>query len=147
MVTWLEPWKLSVVSCSCDLQHNTGDSSCQLTQLGQQVSNKHCSPICVNIRRQKTEEILTLVTMNNTLARMQTLVGQAGEALGITEDPLGTVVGARVGAGVRRGRSHYTALCCRYWRPPGRSSTRRTGPSTWRSATSSTTPRRGQQMR
>ena len=43
--------------------------------------------------------------MNNTLARMQTLVGQAGEALGITEDPLGTVVGARVGAGVR-GRGH-----------------------------------------
>ena len=33
----MEPWKLSAVSCSCDLQHNTGDSSCQLTQLGQQV--------------------------------------------------------------------------------------------------------------
>ena len=91
---------------------------------------------------------LTLVTMNNTLARMQTLVGQAGEALGITEDPLGTVVGARVGAGVwGRGHTDCTALCCRYWRPPGRSWTRRTGPSTWRSVTSSTTPRRGQQMR
>ena len=50
--------------------------------------------------------------MNNTLARMQTLVGQAGEALGITEDPLGTVVGARVGAGVRRGRSHVYTLPC-----------------------------------
>ena len=34
--------------------------------------------------------------MNNTLARMQTLVGQAGEALGITEDPLSTVAGVRV---------------------------------------------------
>ena len=36
--------------------------------------------------------------MNNTLARMQNLVGQAGEALGITEDPLTTVAGVRVGA-------------------------------------------------
>ena len=34
--------------------------------------------------------------MNNTLARMQTLVGQAGEALGITEDPLSSVAGVRV---------------------------------------------------
>ena len=34
--------------------------------------------------------------MNNTLARMQTLVGQAGEALGITEDPLTSVAGVRV---------------------------------------------------
>ena len=34
--------------------------------------------------------------MNSTLARMQTLVGQAGEALGITEDPFSTVVGCRV---------------------------------------------------
>ena len=34
--------------------------------------------------------------MNNTLARMQTLVGQAGEALGITEDPLHTRVGTKV---------------------------------------------------
>ena len=49
--------------------------------------------------------------MNTTLARMQTLVGQAGEALGITEDPLVTVVGARVGAGVRRGRSEVTLHC------------------------------------
>ena len=32
----------------------------------------------------------------NTLHRMQTLVGAAGEALGITEDPLATLVGARV---------------------------------------------------
>ena len=38
------------------------------------------------------------ITMNNTLARMQNLVGQAGEALGITEDPLTTVAGVRVGA-------------------------------------------------
>ena len=37
------------------------------------------------------------ITMNNTLARMQTLVGQAGEALGITEDPLSSVAGVRVG--------------------------------------------------
>ena len=50
--------------------------------------------------------------MNNTLARMQTLVGQAGEALGITEDPLGTVVGARVGAGVRISRTEVTLLHC-----------------------------------
>jgi len=38
--------------------------------------------------------------MNNTLARMQTLVGQAGaragEALGLTEDPFSTVVGCRI---------------------------------------------------
>ena len=106
-MTWLEPWKLSAVSCSCDLQHNTGDSSCHTAGT---TSNKYCSPICVNIRSQKTEETLTLVTMNNTLARMQTLVGQAGEALGITEDPLGTVVGARVGAGVR-GRGHTAPPC------------------------------------
>ena len=37
------------------------------------------------------------IAMNNTLARMQTLVGQAGEALGITEDPLSSVAGVRVG--------------------------------------------------
>ena len=40
--------------------------------------------------------------MNNTLARMQTLVGEAGaragEALGLTEDPFSTVVGCRVSA-------------------------------------------------
>jgi len=34
--------------------------------------------------------------MNNTLARVQNLVGQAGEALGLTEDPLSTVVGSRI---------------------------------------------------
>ena len=41
--------------------------------------------------------------MNNTLARMQTLVGEAGaragEALGLTEDPFSTVVGCRVSVG------------------------------------------------
>ena len=41
--------------------------------------------------------------MNNTLARMQTLVGQAGEALGITEDPLSSVAGVRVGDIIRPG--------------------------------------------
>ena len=34
--------------------------------------------------------------MNNTLQRMQTLVGAAGEALGIVEDPLTTLVGSKV---------------------------------------------------
>ena len=34
--------------------------------------------------------------MNSTLAKVQNLVGQAGEALGLTEDPLTTVVGSRV---------------------------------------------------
>lgn len=39
--------------------------------------------------------------MNNTLARMQTLVGQAGEALGITEDPLTSVAGVRIAEATR----------------------------------------------
>ena len=38
--------------------------------------------------------------MNNTLQkRMQTLVGAAGEALGIVEDPLTTLVGSKVTKG------------------------------------------------
>jgi len=37
----------------------------------------------------------------NTLHRMQTLVGAAGEALGITEDPLVTVVGSRIDLATR----------------------------------------------
>ena len=41
---------------------------------------------------------LTLA-MNNTLQRMQTLVGAAGEALGIVEDPLTTLVGSKVTKG------------------------------------------------
>ena len=32
----------------------------------------------------------------NTLQRMQTLVGAAGEALGIVEDPLTTLAGSKV---------------------------------------------------
>ena len=42
--------------------------------------------------------------MNNTLARMQTLVGQAGEALGITDDPLTSVAGVRVSHIIIMGR-------------------------------------------
>ena len=34
--------------------------------------------------------------MNNTLQRMQTLVGAAGEALGIVEDPFTTLAGSKV---------------------------------------------------
>eukprot|EP00092_Neocalanus_flemingeri_P017591 GFUD01019032.1.p1 GENE.GFUD01019032.1~~GFUD01019032.1.p1 ORF type:complete len:399 (+),score=125.56 GFUD01019032.1:45-1241(+) len=37
----------------------------------------------------------------NTLQRMQTLVGAAGEALGITEDPLDTLVGSRIDEATR----------------------------------------------
>ena len=105
----MEPWKLSAVSCSCDLQHNTGDSSCHTAGT---TSNKLLlTDLCQHSEsKDRGEETLTLVTMNNTLARMQTLVGQAGEALGITEDPLGTVVGARVGAGVW-GRGHTAPPC------------------------------------
>ena len=39
--------------------------------------------------------------MNNTLQRMQTLVGAAGEALGIVEDPLTTLVGSKISEATR----------------------------------------------
>ena len=82
--------------------------------------------------------------MNNTLARVQNLVGQAGEALGLTEDPLSTVVGSRVSIvdTVRQ----YDHLISRYKRPPEMILTMRTGLSTWRSVTSSIIQRRVQKM-
>ena len=82
--------------------------------------------------------------MNNTLARVQNLVGQAGEALGLTEDPLSTVVGSRVSIDVTV--RQYDHLMNRYKRPPEMILTMRTGLSTWRSVTSSTIQRRAQKM-
>jgi len=82
--------------------------------------------------------------MNNTLARVQNLVGQAGEALGLTEDPLSTVVGSRVSIVDTVKQDDH--LMYRYKRPLEMILTMRTGLSTWRSVTSSTIQRRVQKM-